>query len=104
MSAPTAQRSPIVRKLLREPTVDGDTAREFLGIRRDLSFRLMERYRRRIAKQLAAGKPLDEEAVRPRRGPDGSWAEIPNHKVGGRLRCRSDLLLEMTYPERRAEP
>ena len=101
IAPPRKRETAIVRRLLREPTVDTDTAREFLGIHRDLSFRLMSAYRRRLAKMLARGHTLTADDVRPCRDQvTGGWTEIPNHKVGGKLRCRSDLLLWMVFPER----
>lgn len=107
MTITTTGRPDIEQLLLSEPTVGSQVAFDFLGIGRDLGFRLMAAYRRRITKTLARGRKLDADSVRPRFDAKlGEWAEIPNHKVGGRLRVRSDLLLWMTYPERwtRAEP
>lgn len=102
MSAPAAARASVpslVRKLQREPTVDPTTAFAFLGIRRDLGFRLSKAYRTRLAKTKCV---LDAETIKPRRDPKtGAWKEIPSHLVGGRLRCRSDLLLWMMFPEGR---
>lgn len=91
--------SALVRKIMREPTVDLETARTFLGIHRDLSFRLAATYRRRLAKLAASGRVIDEVAVRPRCNADGEWLEIANQKIGKKLRCRSDLLLSMVYRE-----
>lgn len=106
MDATVSTRSELLRTLQSEPTVDSCVAFEFLGIGRDLGFRLMGNYRLRILKAVTRGRPLDEAAVRPQRDADGAWDEIPNHKVGNRLRCRSDLLLWMVYQEQagRAEP
>lgn len=101
MTASTATKpSPLVRRLLRETTVDAETAFQFLGIKRDLGFRLLRAYRVRTTKLVNAGKPIDMAAVRPKRDPKtGAWSEIPNQLIGGRVRCRSDLLLWMTFPE-----
>ena len=104
MSATTREESELLELLRSQPTVDTTVAFEFLGIGRDLGFRLLGNYRRRILKAVIRGGGLNEVAVLPRRDASGAWDEIANHKVGGRLRCRSDLLLWMTYPERRAEP
>jgi hypothetical protein len=100
MDARVTTHSELEELLRREPTVDTAVAFEFLGVGRDLGFRLMSNYRRRILKAVTRGRPLTEVSVRPQRDADGAWDEIPNHKVGGRLRCRSDLLLWMVYPER----
>ncbi len=103
-AAPAHLRSELEQLLEREPTVDTAVAFEFLGIGRDLGFRLLAAYRKRIAKALAKGRAIDSDTVRPRfDAVAGEWAEIPNHKVGGRLRVRSDLLLWMVYPERSRE-
>jgi hypothetical protein len=90
----------LVRKLRREPTVDADTAFAFLGIGRDLGFRLARAYRVRLAKTKHV---LDSETIKPRRdAKTGAWKEVPSYMIGGRLRCRSDLLLWMMYPEGRS--
>ena len=99
MSAPVTAET-LDELLRREPTVDTAVAFAYLGIGRDLGFRLMSAYRKRIARALAKRGELTIEDVRPRFDAKiGEWAEIANHKVGGRLRCRSDMLLYMTYPE-----
>lgn len=100
MAASTAtEQAPLVRLLLEHPTVGPEDAFEFLGVRRDLGYRMLATYRRRIAKATSSSRPLDAGAVHPRRARDGSWAEIANYKVGNRVRCRSDLLLWMVFPE-----
>jgi len=100
MSRPRPKRPPIVRTLMSQPHVDPETAFAFLGVRRDLGYRLMAVYRARMAKLIKGGRPLDAAAIAPLRARDGvSFAEIPNYKVGGRVRCRSDLLLDMVFPE-----
>ena len=107
MSATTREESELLELLRSQPTVDTTVAFEFLGIGRDLGFRLLTAYRRRIAKQLARGRVLTVADVLPRRDPKtGELLEIANQKIGGKLMCRSDLLLWTTFPERavRAEP
>jgi hypothetical protein len=103
----TLERSEIERLLYSQPTVSTSAAFEFLGVGRDLGFRLMTAYRRRIAKTLARGRGLVATDVLPRRDPKtGELLEIANQKIGGKVMCRSDLLLWTTFPERtvRAEP
>lgn len=99
-SAARERVSPLVRRLLREPTVDTDVADEFLGIGRTMGIAMRNRYRVRLQRYLERGGVVDAEVIRPRRDSrTGAFVEIPNTKVGGRIRCRSDLLLWMLYPE-----
>lgn len=103
MAAPSTRRRvpPALRKVRTQTTVTLDVACEFLGLatKSDLAYSMATRYRARIAKAHKGGHLIDLETLRPRRGKDGRWVEIPNDKVGGAIRCRSDLLLWMLFPE-----
>ena len=92
---------PQLRRILTQPFVDMADAAWFLGVsdRSDTVYRMADRHRKRVAKAVKGGVVIDLAVIRPRRNADGSWAEVANEKLGGVLRFRTDLLIEMVYPE-----
>lgn len=107
MGAPSARRrTPQALKLLRtQTTVELSVVTEALGFAKnsDAIYDMATRYRERIAKERASGHPISLETLRPRRGKNGEWIEIPNDKYSGAIRCRSDLVLWMLFPESQEE-
>jgi len=80
---------------------DATLAFRYLGIGHDLGWRALVRYRKRTAALIATGRPVSLEDVKPRRDKrTGEWLEIANMKVGGKVRCRTDLLVWQLHPER----
>jgi hypothetical protein len=94
-------RPPTTTDLERVATVDATLAFRYLGIGHDLGWRALVRYRKRTAALIATGRPVSLEDVKPRRDKrTGEWLEIANMKVGGKVRCRTDLLVWQLHPER----
>ena len=94
----------VARLVRTQPTVSLDEAAQFLGmaVRSDAAYRMAAKYRKRIAKAQTAGRVmLDTETIRPRRNNAGEWVELANVKFGSVIRCRTDMLLWMVYPESR---
>lgn len=104
-SAPRKTRRPKLppelRRILTQPFVDQHDAAWFLGFasRSDVVYKMAAKHRARVAKAVKGGALIDLDVLRPRRNADGSWAEIANEKFGGVLRFRTDMLIEMVYPE-----
>lgn len=101
MSAPAYALPAVVTRMLDEATVPLADAFTLLGLEvdSDLGYRMARRYRDRMANSTSNGATVSMSVLRPRRSRSGEWAEIPNDKIGGKIRCRTDLLLEMVYQE-----
>lgn len=101
MSRPCPATPPaVVRRLLENPTVGVGDAFALLGLAptSQIGYAMVNRYRKRTLPLQRDGLATREN-MRPLRDEDGAWVEIPNDRVGGKTTCRSDLLLEMIFPE-----
>jgi hypothetical protein len=89
------------RRLLERGRVPFADACAFLGVGRTAGYTMARRYVRRTAKLVKDGRPFNAADLRPERDKDGRWREIPCYEIGGKYMARSDLLIEMVYPEAR---
>ncbi len=91
MSAPAYALPAVVTRMLDQATVPLADAFTLLCLdtESDKGYTMARRYRERLAPH------RDRSALIPM----SIWSEIPNDKIGGKIRCRTDLLLEMVYQE-----